>query len=519
MEYTEHLLSWIIFLPLAGAVFIAFLRDEGWIRLVALGITVADFVVSLPLWIRFDSTTYAMQFVERVPWIQAFNINYSVGVDGISVLLILLTTLVTPMCILCSWQAIQSRIKEYMIVILVLETSMIGVFCALDFVILVLETSMIGVFCALDFVLFYVFWEAMLIPMYLLIGVWGGQRRIYSAVKFFLYTLAGSLLLLVAILVLYFLGGQTFDIQTLMKPTYSPTAQFWVFLAFFVAFAIKIPMFPFHTWLPDAHVEAPTAGSVILASVLLKMGTYGFLRFCLPMVPDATTMFAPMVIVLSLVAILYGSYMALAQTDMKKLVAYSSVGHMGFITLGIFVFNSHGIQGAILQMINHGITTAALFLCVGIIYDRTHSRLISVNSGVGQQMPIYVTLLAIFSFASFGIPGTNGFIGELLILVGVAEYNIIIAAIALPGVLLSAAYMLWMLQRIVWGEHTRENKLPVADLNMRELSTLLPLLVLVFWIGFYPKPFLGFMEVSVDHLLTQIQSAQPIKFSQVFDGS
>ena len=500
MEYTEHLLTWIIFIPLAGAVLITLIHDEGWIRLVALGATVADLAASLPLWTRFDTSTHAMQFVERVPWIKTFNINYAVGVDGISVLLILLTTLLTPMAILCSWRVIQSRVKEFMIVILVLET------------------AMIGVFCALDFVLFYVFWEAMLIPMYLIIGVWGGPRRIYSAVKFFLYTLAGSLLLLVAILVLYFLGGKTFDIQALMEPTYSPGVQFWVFLAFFFAFAIKVPMFPFHTWLPDAHVEAPTAGSVILASVLLKMGTYGFLRFCLPMVPGATLMFTSMVIGLSLVAILYGSYVALAQTDMKKLIAYSSVGHMGFITLGIFVLNNHGIQGAILQMINHGITTGALFLCVGMIYDRTHSRLIVVNSGVGQQMPIYVTLLAVFSFSSFGIPGTNGFIGELLILVGAFEYHKIVAAFAIPGILLAAAYMLWMLQRIIWGKHTRGNSLPLADLNLRELSTVVPLLILVFWIGFYPKPFLGFMEVSVEHLVTQVQSAQPITLSQVLGG-
>ncbi|HIN33002.1 MAG TPA: NADH-quinone oxidoreductase subunit M [Nitrospirales bacterium] len=501
MEYTGHLLSWIIFLPLAGAVLVTLIRDEKWIRLVALGVTVADFAVSLPLWTQFDTTTHAMQFVERVPWIKTFNVHYAVGVDGISVLLILLTTLVTPMGILCSWQVIRSRVKEYMILILVLET------------------GMIGVFCSIDFFLFFVFWEAVLIPMYLIIGVWGGPRRIYAAFKFFLYTFAGSLLLLVAILVLYFLGGETFDIQALMESTYSPTVQIWIFWAFFLAFAIKVPMFPFHTWLPDAHVEAPTAGSLFLASISLKMGAYGFLRFCLPMVPDATIMFAPMLIGLSLVAILYGSYMALAQTDMKKLIAYSSVGHMGFITLGIFVFNAHGIQGAILQMINHGITTGALFLCVGMIYDRTHSRLISVNSGVGQQMPIYVTLLAIFSFSSFGIPGTNGFIGEFLILVGAFEYNMAVAAIALPGVILAAAYMLWMLQRIVWGEHTRDNETPLEDLNLRELSTLIPLVVLVFWIGFYPKPFLGFMEVSVEHLLTQVHTTQPLTLSQVFGGS
>ncbi len=488
MGYIEHLLTWIIFLPLVGAILLAFLSDEEWIRRFALGVTIANFIISLPLWTRFDTTTHAMQFVERVPWIKTFNINYAVGVDGISVLLVLLTTFLSPAAILCSWRVIQSRVKEFMIVILLLET------------------AMIGVFCALDFVLFYVFWEAMLIPMYLIIGVWGGPRRIYSAVKFFLYTLAGSLLLLVAILVLYFLGGNTFDIQALTDMTYSSNVQFWVFLAFFLAFAIKVPMFPFHTWLPDAHVEAPTAGSVILASVLLKMGTYGFLRFCLPIVPDATLLFAPMIIGLSLIAIIYGSYVALAQTDMKKLIAYSSVGHMGFITLGIFVLNNHGIQGAILQMINHGITTGALFLCVGMIYDRTHSRLISTNSGLGQQMPIYVTLLAIFSFSSFGIPGTNGFIGELLILVGAFQYHKATAAIAILGVLLAATYMLWMLQRIVWGKHTRESSLELSDLNIRELSTVIPLLILVFWIGFYPKPFLGFMEVSVEHLITQISN-------------
>ena len=375
MGYIEHLLTWIIFLPLVGAILLAFLSDEEWIRRFALGVTIANFIISLPLWTRFDTTTHAMQFVERVPWIKTFNINYAVGVDGISVLLVLLTTFLSPAAILCSWRVIQSRVKEFMIVILLLET------------------AMIGVFCALDFVLFYVFWEAMLIPMYLIIGVWGGPRRIYSAVKFFLYTLAGSLLLLVAILVLYFLGGNTFDIQALTDTTYSSNVQFWVFLAFFLAFAIKVPMFPFHTWLPDAHVEAPTAGSVILASVLLKMGTYGFLRFCLPIVPDATLLFAPMVIGLSLIAIIYGSYVALAQTDMKKLIAYSSVGHMGFITLGIFVLNNHGIQGAILQMINHGISTGALFLLVGIVYERRHTRNIVDYGGIAASMPIFSTFM------------------------------------------------------------------------------------------------------------------------------
>jgi NADH-quinone oxidoreductase subunit M len=494
----DHLLSLIIFLPAAGAVALAFLRNDAMIRRAALGITVVELILSLPLWLRFDLATHSMQFVEKARWIPAFNIHYAIGLDGISVLLVLLTTLLSPICVACSWKSIESRVKEFMIAILVMET------------------AMIGVFAALDFVLFYVFWEAMLIPMYLIIGVWGGPRRVYAAVKFFIYTLAGSLLLLVAILALYFAGGQTFDMQALMGQSYSAGMQFWVFWAFFLAFAIKVPMFPFHTWLPDAHVEAPTAGSVILASVLLKMGTYGFLRICLPIVPQASQTFTPVVLWLSVIAILYGAYMALAQTDLKKLIAYSSVSHMGFVTLGIFVFNAQGIEGALLQMINHGITTGALFLCVGMIYDRTHSREIPDYGGIAAPMPRYATLLVIFSLSSLGLPGTNSFIGEFLVLVGVFLERTAFAVVAMLGIILAAVYMLWMVQRVAFGEITRPENGKLLDLDAREMATLIPLVILVFWIGFYPGPFLEIMHASVNHLVDQVQSAQPLRVSEVF---
>lgn len=499
MESTGHLLSWVIFLPLAGAIIIGFFRgSEGSIRWLALGFTSLNLIISLPLWSRFDITTSEMQFVERASWIPAFDIQYAVGVDGISLLLVLLTTLLSPICVLCSWEAIENKVKEFMMVIMIMET------------------AMIGVFCALDFVLFYVFWEVMLIPMYLMIGVWGGPRRIYAAIKFFIYTLAGSLLLLVAIIVLYFAGGYTFDIQALMGQAYSPVVQFWVFWAFFLAFAIKVPMFPFHTWLPDAHVEAPTAGSVILASILLKMGAYGFLRFCLPIVPEATKTFAPVVLWLSIIAILYGAYMALTQVDLKKLIAYSSVSHMGFVTLGIFVFNVQGIEGAILQMINHGIVTGALFLCVGQIYDRTHSRMIADYGGIARPMPRYASLFVIFALSSLGLPGTNSFVGEFLVLVGVFLDRTFFAVVAMLGIILAAVYLLWMVQRVVFGPITRPENHQLSDLNMRELATLLPLVALVFWIGFYPMPVLDIMHASVNHLVEQVNGAQFIRLSEVF---
>ncbi len=427
-----------------------------------------------------------MQFGEVVPWIARPSISYAVGIDGISLWLVLLTTLLTPICVVCSWTAIKSRVREFMIALLVMET------------------AMVGVFCALNFVLFYIFWEAMLIPMYLLIGVWGGPNRIYAAIKFFLYTLAGSLLLLIAIIVLYFQGGQTFDILALSRAQYGGPLQTWLFWAFFVAFAVKVPMFPFHTWLPDAHVEAPTAGSVILASVLLKMGAYGFLRFSLPMLPDASVRFTPVVLVLSVIAILYGAYMALAQSDLKKLIAYSSVSHMGFVTLGIFVINTQGVEGALLQMLNHGITTGGLFLCVGLIYERTHSRQIADNGGLSKPMPRYAACLVIFALSSLGLPGTNSFVGEFLVLVGSFLYNKSVAVLATLGIILAAVYLLWMVQRIAFGVPT-EKTATLTDLNWCEMATLVPLIILIFWIGVFPNPFLTPMHASVAHIFDMME--------------
>jgi NADH-quinone oxidoreductase subunit M len=462
------------------------LRSPDVVRALALGTTLITMVASIPLWVAFDRSTHAFQFVEDSAWIPTFNIHYAVGIDGISLLLVLLTTFLSPIIVLCSWRSIEKRVKEFMMAILLMET------------------AMLGVFVALDFVLFYVFWEAMLIPMYLIIGVWGGANRIYAAIKFFLDPLVGSLLLLVAMIALYFAGGHTFSIPELMGQPYSPGFQFWVFLAFFLAFAVKVPMFPFHTWLPDAHVEAPTAGSVILASVLLKMGGYGFLRFCLPMLPDASVLFTPLILALSVVAIIYGAYMALAQADLKKLIAYSSVSHMGFVTLGIFVFTVQGIEGAMLQMINHGITTGALFLCVGLIYDRTHSRLISDYGGLAKTMPIYASMLVIFSLSSLGLPGTNSFVGEFLVLLGAFITQPFHAVIASLGVILAAVYLLWMVQRVLFGAANPKNN-GHPDLDFRELATVVPLVVGVFWFGLYPGPLLDVLHVSVDHLLEQTQ--------------
>jgi NADH-quinone oxidoreductase subunit M len=489
-------LSLVIWLPLIGAVALFFLNETA-VRATALAVSLATFLCSLPLWGQFDATTPTMQFVERATWIASPPINYVLGLDGISLPLVLLTTFLTPFCVLVSWRAIQTRVKEFMAALLIMET------------------AMLGVFAALDFVLFYVFWEVMLIPMYLIIGVWGGPNRIYAAIKFFLYTLVGSLLLLVAILVLYYQGGQTFDILLLSRVGYAPSTQMWLFWALFAAFAVKVPMFPFHTWLPDAHVEAPTAGSVILASVLLKMGAYGFLRFSLPMLPDATEAFTPVIMGLSVIAIIYGAYMALAQADLKKLIAYSSVSHMGFVTLGIFALNAQGIEGAILQMINHGITTGALFLCVGIIYERTHSRQIVDNTGLAGPMPRYATFLVIFALSSLGLPGTNSFVGEFLVLVGTFFWSKPVAAVAALGVILAAAYMLWMVQRVAFGSPSSSHASHLHDLGLREMAILSPLVVMVFWIGVYPNHWLTPMHASVNHLVQHMDERSGVTAANV----
>src|SRR5213593_2205539 len=452
-------LTAVVFLPLAGAVMLFFVK-ESLVRWTALVVALADLGLSLPLWLLFDPSTPRMQFTERVSWIASPSINYSIGIDGISLPLLLLTTFLTPLCVLASWKAIEARIREFM--------------------------------------------ATMLIPMYLIIGVWGGPNRLYAAMKFFLYTLVGSVLLLVAILVVFFYGGQTFDMLLLSRVGYSPTVQNWVFWAFFVAFAVKVPMFPFHTWLPDAHVEAPTAGSVFLASVLLKMGAYGFLRLTLPMLPDATETFTPIMVALSLIAILYGAYMALAQADLKKLIAYSSVSHMGFVTLGIFALNAQGIEGAVLQMVNHGITTGALFLCVGAIYERTHSRMIADNAGLARPMPRFATVLVIFALSSLGLPGTNSFVGEFLVLVGTFLWSQAAAAIAALGVILAAVYLLWMVQRVAFGLPDGHNTERLRDLNLREMATFVPLVVLVFWIGLFPNPVLTAMHASVNNLIEHV---------------
>ncbi|MBU2260689.1 MAG: NADH-quinone oxidoreductase subunit M [Proteobacteria bacterium] len=476
------ILSTVIFLPLAGVLLILFLRDENRIRIAALAAGILTLLVSLVLFFSFDSGTPIFQFGERLRWIPAYNIEYVLGVDGISIMLIVLTAMISPLCVLCSWKAITARVKEFMICILLMEA------------------AMIGVFCSLDFILFYVFWEAMLIPMYLLIAVWGGPQKDYASLKFFIYTLLGSVFLLVAIIALYLVNG-TFSIPEAMFKGYSFQFQIWVFLAFSIAFAIKVPMFPFHTWLPAAHTEAPTAGSVFLASILLKMGTYGFMRFCLPIVPQASFYFAPFMVVLSIIAIIYGGFVCLAQTDMKKLIAYSSVAHMGFVTLGIFTFTVYGFTGALLQMLNHGVTTGALFLMVGIIYERTHSREIYDNAGLGKLLPAYVGFFGLFAFSSFAFPGTNSFVGELYVLISAFAKSKITGFFAVVGAVVAAAYMLRLLKQIVWG---REDKRDLKDLDVREFLYLTPLAVFVLWVGLFPRPFVRIMENTLVHLHAQL---------------
>jgi NADH-quinone oxidoreductase subunit M len=485
------LLSVLIFSPLIAAAGATFIRNERALRWWALVCTTAIAIVSLPLWARFDATTAVFQFREQHAWIPTLKIEYALGLDGISLLLVLLTTLIMPLCVLASWNYIKTRVKEFIMCLLVMET------------------AMIGVFSALDTILFFVFWEAMLIPMALLIGVWGGPRKVYASIKFFIYTMAGSVFLLVALIALRLKTG-SFSLPGMMGQPYSDTFQLWVFAAFFISFAIKVPMFPFHTWLPAAHVEAPTAGSVLLASVLLKMGTYGFLRFCLPITPHATAVFAPYILALSVAAILYGGFTALAQSDLKKLVAYSSVAHMGFATLGIFVLNINGVEGAALVMVNHGVTTGALFICVGIIYERLHTRDLGAAAGIGKFMPVFTAFFGVFCLSSLGFPGTNSFIGEFLVLAGSFAHSKTLTVLVVPGVVLAAAYMLRTLQKIAYGGTANPPHANLADLNFREIVTLAPLLVFVFWIGLHPQPFVRVMHVSVLHVLEQASHAAPL---------
>jgi NADH-quinone oxidoreductase subunit M len=493
---TTPVLSVLIFSPLLAAAVAAFISNERLLRWWTLAFTTAVALFSLQLYCRFDPTTAAFQFPEFAHWIPFLGINYSVGIDGISLLLVLLTTLIMPLCVLASWRYIQKRVKEFMICLLIMET------------------AMVGVFCALDFILFFVFWEAMLIPMALLIGVWGGPRKIYAALKFFIYTMSGSMLLLVAIIALRLQVG-SFSIPDMMGHNFSHSFQCWVFLAFFIAFAIKVPMFPFHTWLPAAHVEAPTAGSVLLASVLLKMGTYGFLRFSLPITPYATQVFTPYVLWLSVAAILYGGLTALAQTDLKKLVAYSSVAHMGFATLGIFALNKWGIEGAVLVMINHGVTTGALFIVVGIIYERLHTRDLGEAAGIGKAMPIFALFAGVFALSSLAFPGTNSFIGEFLVMSGGFKLSLTspvfmaMMICVVPGVVLAAAYMLRVLQKVAYGGTHNPDHSKIKDLELREILTLAPLLLFVFWIGLHPEPFTRVLDASVKHLLEQTQPVPP----------
>lgn len=498
-------LTAVTFIPLAGALVALFIKNETMLKLWGFLVTIAALLLSLPLYTNFDSSSVKYQFAELYPWFPALKLDYVVGVDGISVLLVLLTTFIMPLCILCSWKYIKDRLKEFI------------------FVVLLMETAMIGVFISLNTVMFYIFWEAMLLPMYLIIAVWGGPRKDYASIKFFLYTLIGSVFLLVAIIALYIKTG-TFFIPDLMGQNYTFMFQLWVFLACALAFAIKIPMFPLHTWLPAAHVEAPTAGSVILASILLKMGGYGFLRLCLPITPDAVAACAPYMIGISLVSILAGGYLALGQSDIKKLIAYSSVGHMGFVTLGVFLLNAEGIKGAMLQMINHGITTGALFICVGIIYERSHSREISANSALGMFMPVYVTFLGIFSLSSLAFPGTNSFVGEMLVLIGAFAKYPAVGGFAVIGAVLAAAYMLRLLQKMVWADsdghahHGHDDGYGAPpdtghgsghhfrDLGFREAAMLVFLTIFVFWIGLNPSPLLKMMNSSVEKLVTQTET-------------
>ncbi len=495
------ILSLSIFLPLFGALFIwLFIKTDQAVRWAALAVSVATFLVTISLVCVFDTTTAHMQFEEVNHWIPAFNIYYRLGIDGISMPFVVLTSLLTVICVISAWQCIQTRVKEYMIAFLVLET------------------TLIGVFCAMDAVLFYFFWEAMLIPMYLIIGIWGGKNRVYATLKFFLYTLAGSVLMLIALIAMYYKsGGDSFSMLHFMDYAFDFEWQFWIWIAFFAAFAVKVPMWPVHTWLPDAHTEAPTAGSVILAGILLKMGAYGFLRFSLPMLPDASQYFVPLMVGLSLIAIIYISLVALMQTDMKRLIAYSSIAHMGFVTLGTFMFTQQAVEGAVINMISHGFVAAALFLCVGVLYDRMHTREIAAYGGVANVMPVFAAVMMLFAMANVALPGTSSFIGEIMVLIGTfgatpSPYLTVstqwIAIAAATSVVLSACYTLWMYKRVMMGKIVHDEVKAMPDLNRREFMFFLPLIGLVLWLGFYPAPVLDILHVSVTHLIEQATSSK-----------
>ena len=487
------ILSLLTWLPLVGGAFIMTVRgDEAVVarnaRWAALWTSLVVFLISLVLWARFDVTEAGFQFQESVAWLPDFKIGYRMGVDGISVLFVLLATALTPICILASWEAITTRVREYMLAFLVLETMMVGMFSAQDFVV------------------FYMFFEGVLIPMFLIIGVWGGARRVYASFKFFLYTLTGSILMLLALLAVWYATGTT-DLAVLMQAQFPYKMQFWLFLAFFASFAVKVPMWPVHTWLPDAHVEAPTAGSVILAGVLLKMGAYGFLRFSLPMLPEASARFAPLMFALGVIAVIYTSLVALAQTDMKKLIAYSSVAHMGVVVIGIFTFNSQGIQGALFQMLSHGVVSAALFLCVGVIYDRMHTREIARYGGLAKRMPAYAVVFMLFTMASVGLPGTAGFVGEFLVLVGAFKVSFWLALLGSMGMILGAGYMLYLYRRVVFGALVRDDLRGILDLSAREVAIFAPLVLLTIWMGVYPSSFTQFFDASVRAMVEHHEAA------------
>jgi NADH-quinone oxidoreductase subunit M len=490
------LLSLVTFLPAVGGLALAFVprRAERVVRGGGVAIATATFLLSVPLYLGLDGADADYQFVEQAAWMPSLGIGYHIGIDGISLLLVVLTTLLSPIALASAWESIHDRSKEFVITMLFLET------------------GILGVFVSLDLFLFYVFWEAMLIPMYFVIGIWGGANRIYAAVKFVLYTLAGSLLMLVAILALYVRHGTatgvfTFDLPTLTRWVIEPgPAQVLMFLAFALAFAIKVPLFPFHTWLPDAHVEAPTAGSVILAGVLLKMGTYGFLRFCLPLFPDASLRFAPLIFALAVIGIVYGAWVSTVQPDLKKLVAYSSVSHLGFVMLGLFTMNTQGLVGGVIQMVNHGLSTGALFLMVGMIYDRRHSRRIADFGGLWKPLPAFSAVFLVVVLSSLGLPGLNGFVGEFLVLVGAFQVNRLLAVVATTGIIFAAVYLLWMYQRVCFGEVTHEENLRLRDLTPREWAMVAPLVLFIVWIGVYPTPFTDKTEAAVDALIAEVES-------------